>query len=193
MGAVRNTFNGFLGLVGLAPKPDTRPYERRVFLVADPGKRAEILDMMAKHDAAIMQVFGALMNAAQHPEQQPEALKQFSAAAHAKPSDSEKLNALAGISNWPGMLAAKDHKGLWVGEHAAEAVLRKGEVYITLPTAEHIESSYDEPGALATIKAWTPPAWLQEVPASTLDRRPVGFPRASPSSETIQKYQHPQP
>lgn len=193
MGAMRNIFNGLLGLVGLAPEPDNRPYERRVFLVTDPGKREEILNMMAKREASVMALVGLFREVVDNPEKRSEAQTQFSAIAHEKPSDSEKLNTLVGIASWPGMLAAKGHGSCWIGEHAAEAVLRKGEIYVTLPTAAHIEAAYDEPEALAAIQSWAPPAWLQEVPANTLDRRPVGFPRTSPSIETIQKYQHPRP
>lgn len=112
MGAMRNIFNGLLGLVGLAPEPDNRPYERRVFLVTDPGKREEILNMMAKREASVMALVGLFREVVDNPEKRSEAQTQFSAIAHEKPSDSEKLNTLVGIASWPGMLAAKKSRQL---------------------------------------------------------------------------------
>jgi hypothetical protein len=191
MGITGNIFNGLLALAGFEPDANGRPYERRVYLVTDAGKRTQILDMMAAHERNTLHLLAALMRATKDNNQKTraEAQDEFSALAHKTPTNAETLDTLVGVVGWPGMLQNKEPHGCWTGVNAAEAVLHKGQVYITMPTAEDIEAAYDEPEALAIIRSWTPPEGLQEVPPGTLGRRPVGFPRAIHSLETIEKYQ----
>lgn len=164
------------------------PFERRVFAVTDATLAQTIMDMIKNREAAVWRAFTAVMNPARNDGQH--AFKELAD----RPSDRKALDALIGLKGWPGMLKNKDNPHCWTGENAAEAVLRKGRLYITIPTAAHIEKEYDEPGALAAIRAWAPPAGLAEVdPAVLGSNRPIGFPRVSYSAETTSKFKGPTP
>ncbi len=168
------------------------PFERRVFAVTDTALAQEIMDMIKDHETAVWKTFTAFENPENNQEQRQDAFTELIK----RPSDRKALDALVGLEGWPGSLKVKNMSGCWCGENGAEAVLHKGQMYITIPTTEHVEREYDEPDALTALKAWTPPAGLQEVEPSTLPGgrgNPVGFPRISYSVERTDKFKGPAP
>jgi hypothetical protein len=168
------------------------PFERRVFAVTEATLAQTVMDMIKDHEAAVWKAFTAIMNPENNQEQRQDSFTKLAE----RPSDRKTLDALVSLEGWPGSLKVKNMAGCWCGENGAEAVLHKGQMYITIPTIEHVEKEYDEPEALAALKAWTPPAGLEEIDPAILPGgrgNPVGFPRASYSIETTSKFKGPTP